>query len=115
MAQNSVQISMYMQKSKCVVYYHLSFTFSRQCLSVGGGFHAKLFGRTEASAVEEYRQVDNVPHVVVAVDVGVSQHTIEVLVDSFYDNMGITGKDGDKRAFGEEYPHLEQERNITSV
>lgn len=51
--------------------------------------------------------MDDVPHVVMSVDVGVSQHTVKVLVDSFDDNMGVTGKDGDKRAFGEKYPHLE--------
>lgn len=53
--------------------------------------------------------MDNVPHVVMSIDVRVSQHTVEVLVDSFDDNMGVTCKDGDKRAFGEENPHLEGE------
>ena len=72
-----------------------------------GGSGAELFGRAEASAVEEYWQVDDVPHVVVSVDVGVSQHTVEVLVDSFDDDMGVTGKNGNKRPFGEEYPDLE--------
>lgn len=51
--------------------------------------------------------MNNVPHVVMSIDVGVSQHTVEVLVYSFDDNMGVAGKDGDKRAFGEEHPHLE--------
>lgn len=51
--------------------------------------------------------MDDVPHVVMSVDVGVSQHTVEVLVDSFDDNMRVAGKDRDKWAFGEEYPHLE--------
>lgn len=83
------------------------FTFHRQCLSIARGGHTKLFGCTETSAVEEHWQVDDVPHVVVAIDVGVSQHTVEVLVDSFYDDMGIAGKDGDEGAFGEENPHLE--------
>lgn len=82
-------------------------TLSRQCLSIGGGYHAELFGCTETSAVEEYWQVNNVPHVVMSIDVGVSQYTVKVLVDSFDDNMGVACKDGDKRAFGEENPHLE--------
>lgn len=77
----------------------MSFTFRRQRLSIGGGCHAEFLSCTEASAVEEYWQVDNVFHVVMAVDVGVSQHTVKILVDSFDDNMGVTGKDGDKRAF----------------
>lgn len=51
--------------------------------------------------------MNNVPHIVMSVDVGVSQYTVEVLVNSFNDNMGVTGKDGDKWAFGEENPHLE--------
>lgn len=51
--------------------------------------------------------MDNVLHVVMSINVGVSQYTVEVLVDSFDDNMGVTGKDGDKRAFGEENPYLE--------
>lgn len=50
--------------------------------------------------------MDDVPHVVVSVNVGVSQHTVEVLVDGFYDDMGVAGKDGDERAFREEDPHL---------
>lgn len=49
----------------------------------------------------------DVSHVVMAIDVGVSQDAVEVLVDSFDDNMRVTSKDGDKRAFGEEDPHLE--------
>lgn len=58
--------------------------------------------------------MDNVSHVVMAVDVGVSQDTVKILVDSFDDNMGVTGKDGDKGAFREENPHLEgQYRLIT--
>lgn len=53
--------------------------------------------------------MNNVPHVVVSVDVGVPQDTVEVLVDCFDDNMGVAGKDGDKRAFGKENPHLQSE------
>lgn len=52
--------------------------------------------------------MNNISHIVVSVDVGVPQHTVEVLVDSFDDDMRVTGKDGDKRAFGEEYPDLEK-------
>ncbi len=89
----------------------LVLTLSRQCLSIGGCYHAEFFGRTEASAIEENWQVNNVPHVVVSVDVGVSQHTVEVVVDSFDDNMGVTSKDGDKSACGEEYPLLKRERS----
>lgn len=51
--------------------------------------------------------MDDVSHVVVSIDVRVSQHAVEVLVDSFDDNVGVTGKDGDKGAFREEDPHLE--------
>lgn len=51
--------------------------------------------------------MNDVPHVVVSIDVGISEHTVEVLIDSFNDNMGIAGKDGDKRTLGEEYSHLE--------
>lgn len=87
------------------------FTLSRHHISVGGSCHAELFGRAQASAIEEYWQVDNVSHVVVAIDVGVSQYAVEILIDGFDDNMGVTGKDGDKRAFGEQYPHLERGKN----
>lgn len=55
--------------------------------------------------------MDDVSHVVMAIDVGVSQHTVKVLVDSFDDNMRVTRKDGDKRAFGEEYSNLAAEKN----
>lgn len=50
--------------------------------------------------------MDNVPHVVVAVDVGVSQHAVEVLVDGFNDDMRVAGKDGDEGPFREENSHL---------
>lgn len=112
----SIQIELYLQKFKplnrvqslqYVVYLPSSFTFSGRGLSIDGCCHAELFGRAETSAVEEYWQVDDVLHVVMSVDVRVSQHTVEVLVDGFDDNMGVTGKHRDKRAFGEEYPHLE--------
>lgn len=90
-----------------LIHLSLSSTFGGKGLSIDGRGQAELLGRAETSAVEEYWQVDDVPHVVMSVDVGVSQHTVEVLVDSFDDNMGVAGKDGDKRAFGEEDPHLE--------
>lgn len=44
-------------------------TLSRQSLSIGRRCHAKLFGSAESSAVEEHWQVDNVSHVVMAIDV----------------------------------------------
>lgn len=104
----SLSISpIYVHAKQCVVYNGLVLTLNRQCLSIGGGYHAEFFGCTETSAVEEYWQVNNVPHVIMSIDVGVSQYTVKVLVDSFNDNMGVAGKDGDKRAFGEENAHLE--------
>ena len=75
-------------------------------VSVGGGGGAHLPGAAEAPAVEEDGQVDDVPHVVVAVDVGVSQHAVQVLVDGLDDDVGVAGKDGDEGALGEEDPHL---------
>lgn len=48
----------------------------------------------------------NVAHVVVAIDVGVSKHTAEVLVDGFDDDMWVTGKDGDEWALGKQDAHL---------
>lgn len=55
----------------------------------------------------------DVSHVVVAVDVGVSQHAVEVLVDGFDDDVRVTGEDGDERAFGEENSHLTGETDGT--
>lgn len=57
--------------------------------------------------------MDDVAHVVVAVDVGVTQHTVEVLVYSFDDDVRVTCKDGDEGTFGEQHPHL-IERAITT-
>lgn len=57
--------------------------------------------------------MDNIPHVVMAVDVGVPQHTVEVLVDGFNDDMWVAGKDGDEWAFGEENPHLRPEPKVS--
>lgn len=89
----------------------VAFTLRGQSLSIGGGCHAKLFGSAESSAVEEYWQVDNVSHVVVAIDVRVSKHTVEVLIDCFNYNVGVAGKNGDKRTLREEDSHLERKRN----
>lgn len=50
--------------------------------------------------------MDNVPHVVVAIDVGVPQDAVEVLVDGFDDDVRVTGKNGNERAFGEQDSHL---------
>lgn len=74
---------------------------------VGGGRRAHLPGAGQAPAVEEDRQVDDVAHVVVAVDVGVSQDAVQVLVDGFDDDVRVTGEDGDEGSFGEQHPHLE--------
>lgn len=84
----------------------LLLTLSGQRLSVGGGDRAQLLGRAEASAVEEDGQVNDVPHVVVPVDVGVPQHAVQVLVDGFDDDVRVAGEDGDEGAFGEENSHL---------
>lgn len=54
--------------------------------------------------------MDDVPHVVVPVDVGVSQHAVEVLVDGFDDDVRVACKDGDEGAFREEHPHLGGDR-----
>lgn len=90
--------------------YAAVLTLCRHGLSVGRGHHAQLLGGAETPAVEEHRQVDNVPHVVVPVDVGVSQHAVEVLVDGFDDDVRIACKDGDEGAFREEHPHLGGDR-----
>lgn len=75
-------------------------TFSAGCVPVGGG-HACPPGAGQSATVEEDGQVDDVPHVVVAVDVGVSQDAVQVLVDGFDYNVWITGEDGDEGSFGE--------------
>lgn len=46
-----------------------SFTFSSHSLSVSGSGHAKPLCSTESPAVKEYWQVDNISHVVMAIDV----------------------------------------------
>lgn len=54
--------------------------------------------------------MDDVPHVVMSVDVGVSEDAVQVLVDGFDDDVGVAGEDGDEGAFREQHPHL-QEKN----
>lgn len=74
-------------------------TLCRHGVSIGRGHHAQLLGGAETPAVEEHWQVDDVPHVVVPVDVGVSQHAVEVLVYGFDDDVWVACKDGDEGAF----------------
>lgn len=50
----------------------------------------------------------NVPHVVMTVDVGVSQNAVQVLVDGFDNDVWVTGKDGDEGPFGEQHPYLQE-------
>lgn len=63
---------------------------------------AHLLGAGEPAAVEEDGQVDNVPHVVVSIDVGVPQDAVQVLVDGFDDDVRVAGEDGDEGAFGKQ-------------
>ena len=81
-------------------------TLSRQHVSVGGRGHAELLGGAQPPAVQEDGQVDDVPHVVVAVDVGVPQDAVQVLVDGLDDDVRVAGEDGDEGALGEQDPHL---------
>lgn len=80
---------------------------------VGRGGGADLPGAGQTSAVEEDGQVDDVPHVVVSVDVGVSEDAVQVLVDGFDDDVRVAGKNGDEGSFGEQHPHLEDKRPRT--
>jgi hypothetical protein len=41
-----------------------------------------------------------------AVDVGVPEHAVQVLVDGLDDDVGVAGEDGDEGAFGKQHPHL---------
>lgn len=50
--------------------------------------------------------MDDVSHVVMAVDVGVPEHAVQVLVDGLDDDVGVAGEDGDEGAFGKQHPHL---------
>lgn len=74
-----------------------------------------LLGTGESSAVEEDREVDDVPHIVVSVDVRVSEDAVQILVDGFDDDVGVTGEDGDEGAFGEQHPHLQEGAGLISV
>lgn len=49
----------------------------------------------------------DVPHVVMAVDVGISQNAVQVLVDGFDNDVWVAGKDRDEGAFGEQHPNLQ--------
>lgn len=52
--------------------------------------------------------MNDVPHVVVSIDVGVFEDTVQVLVDGFDDDVRVTGKDGDEGPFGEQHPYLQK-------
>lgn len=66
---------------------------------VGSCSYEVLPGAAQPPAVEEDGQVHDVPHVVVPVDVRVPEHAAEVLVDRLYDDVRVTCKNGNKRAF----------------
>lgn len=85
-------------------------TVSVGCVPIGRCSSAHLPGAGQSSAVEEDGQVDDVPHVVVSVDVGVSQDAVQVLVDGFDDDVRVAGKDGDEGSFGEQHPHLQDQQ-----
>lgn len=59
--------------------------------------------------------MDDVSHVVVAIDVGVTQHTVEVLVYGFDDDMRVAGKDGDEGAFRKQHSNLQTEATRESL
>lgn len=90
----------------------LLLTLSSKQISVSWRRHAELLCCAEATAVQEDRQVHYVAHVVMAVDVGITQHTVQVLVDGFNDDVGVARKNGDKGALGEENPHLQKMRSF---
>lgn len=90
-------------------------TFRAGGVSISGGGGAHLPGAGESSAVEEDRQVDNVPHVVVSVDVRVSEDAVQVLVDGLDDDVRVAGEYGDEGAFGEQNPHLQEEHTDADV
>lgn len=56
-----------------------------------------------------------VAHVVVAVDVGVTEHAVEVLVNGLYDDMRVTGKDGNEWAFGKQNSDLWAKRRMFRI
>lgn len=84
-------------------------------VSIGRRGGAHLLGTGEPPAVEEDREVNDVPHVVVSIDVGVPQHAVQVLVDGFDDDVWVTGKDGDEGPFGEQHAHLKGGHAHTGV
>lgn len=88
-------------------------TFRVGSVPVGGRGGTNL-GAGESSAVEEDRQVDDVPHVVVSVDVGVPEDAVQVLVDGFDDDVRVAGEDGDEGAFGEQHADLHSNMPSTS-
>lgn len=90
-------------------------TLGSKQISVGWCSHAELLGRAEATAVQEDRKVHYVAHVVMAVDVRITQHAVQVLVDGFNDNVGVAGKNGDEWALREENPHLQRKRYWSPV
>lgn len=96
-----------------ILYQIIRLTLRIACFSVGWGWRTHLLSTTKASAVKKDGQVYNVAHVIMAVDVGVTQYTVQVLVDSFNNDVRVTGKDRDEWTFGEKHPHLEIKR-ITS-
>lgn len=81
-------------------------TFSVELIHIGWCGNAESLSGAEATAVEEDGQVDDVPHVVVAVDIGVAEHAVEVLIYSFDDDMRVAGKDGDEGTFGKKHSNL---------
>lgn len=78
-------------------------------IRIGWCRNAESLGGAEAATVEEHGKVDDVSHVVMAIDVGVTQHTVEVLVYGLDDDMRVTSKDGDEGAFREEHSNLQTE------
>lgn len=88
-------------------------TVSVGSVPVSGGGSAQLPGGGQSSAVEEDGQVDDVPHVVVPVDVGVPQDAVQVLVDGLDDDVRVAGEDGDEGSFGEQDPHLQDDRSAS--
>ena len=76
-------------------------TVSVGSVSVSRRSGTHLPGTRQSPAVEEDGQVDDVPHVVMSVDVGVSEDAVQVLVNGFDDDVRVAGKDGDEGTFGE--------------
>lgn len=83
-------------------------TFRVVGVSIGRRSSADLPGTGQPPAVQEDGQVHDVPHVVVSVDVGISQDGVQVLIDSFDDDVRVAGKDGDEGTLGEQHAHLQE-------